>query len=47
MNGQSVVIATPAFARTRCRRCGHYVRPGQAVVSRADGFRHLGCAMSH
>ena len=43
---RSVVIATPAFVRTRCLACPDPIRAGQALVSTADGFRHLGCAMT-
>ena len=46
VNGRSVVIATDHSRRTRCLACPSPVREGQALVSTADGFRHLGCAMT-
>ena len=45
-NGRSVVIATDHFRRTRCLACPDPIRAGQALVSTAEGFRHLGCAMT-
>ena len=45
-NGRSVVIATDHLRRTRCLACPDPIRAGQALVSTAEGFRHLGCAMT-
>lgn len=43
---RSVVVATPAFARTKCRVCSGRIVPDQALVSTTEGFAHLGCHMT-
>lgn len=37
------IIATAAFARTRCRDCGELIELGQQITSAIDGFRHGEC----